>query len=1022
MQVAVLGPTVVRVDGQEVDLGGPRSRALVARLALEAGRPVSAAALIDDLWGEDVPGDATNALQSVVSRTRRRLPEGVLRSVAAGYVLHADVDAEEFTRLAASGRTTEALALWRGAPLADLREYPFAEQMSVRLDETRLETVEADLEKRLDEPGAAAELAELTRAHPYRDGLWLLRLTALVRAGRPTEALTAYQGMREMLADELGADPSQELQDLHASILRGEATRQRRPSSLPVALSSFVGRKAAIEDVREALAEHRLVTILGPGGSGKTRLSVESARAGGFEETWLVELAPVTGGEDIVPTVLSAMGLLEVSVLERPGGKPRQDLHTRLLEGVHDADGLLILDNCEHLIDEIAKVTDQVLARGPKLRVLATSREPLRIIGEFMYQLGPLSVPAESATVERAAACSAVQLFVERAHTADQDFALSRETLPAVREICTRLDGQPLAIELAAARLRTLSADQIAARLSDRFRLLTGGSRTSLPRHRTLRAVVEWSWDLLDSRERDLVERLAVFPGGVTAESAAAVFGDAPDTAELLESLADKSLLVPIRGAGRFRMLETLREYGVERLVERGIIEEVRTAHLDHFLAKAERLSTEMRDNRQVEAIAALDADRGNLTAALRFAIDREDRPRAARMVMYLAWYWSIRNQHLEVDSWSSAVLELPGEADPASEIAVSAVAIIGIIAIKKHRQWRPLADRILALWDEHHPTDSFTAVVMATMAYFELTGDRELPEPPDAWTRSTIGLMRLVLLENAGRVEEQRGEIDATIEGFRQTGDLWGVATSLGVRAQAEAYDGDFDRALATWDEALPLLEKLGADEDVAFSRMRVLALRLAKAGPADVAVFREELDAALDRAVRSGNGSAEAVARLGLGQLERMAGNYQASSAHLTYMLANLDSLQTFGGGQFESSVRASLAAAMAGSGDLAGARAELDRASKASLDTHDMPVISMVAGVSAYLAHASGDEELAATLLGAADTIRGRRDLSNTEALAMAAEIRAAIGDPAYDLAYRAGAELDREAAIAFAAQSS
>ena len=715
------------------------------------------------------------------------------------------------------------------------------------------------------------------------------------------------------------------------------------------------------------------------------------------------------------------MGLLEVSVLDRPGSKPRQDLHSRLLEAVHDADGLLILDNCEHVIDEIAKVTEQVLARGPKLRVLATSREPLRIIGEFMYQLGPLSVPAESTTVERAAACSAVRLFVERAHTADRDFELSRETLPAVREICTRLDGQPLAIELAAARLRTLSADQIAARLSDRFRLLTGGSRTvpPPPPHPARGRRVELGPARRPrTRPRRAARRV---PGRVTAESAAAVFGDAPDTAELLESLADKSLLVPVRGAERFRMLETLREYGVERLVERGIIEEVRTAHLDHFLAKAEQLSTEMRDNRQVEAIGALDADRGNLTAALRFAIDREDRPRSARMVMFLAWYWSIRNQHLEVDSWSSAVLELPGEADPASEIAVSAMAIIGIIAIKKDLQWRPLADRILALWDEHHPADSFTAVVMATLAYFELTGDRELPEPPDAWTRSTIGLMRLVLLENAGRVQEQVGEIDATIEGFRQVGDLWGVATSLGVRAQTEAYDGSFDRALATWDEALPLLEKLGADEDVAFSRMRVLTLRLAKAEPADVAVLREELDAALDRAVQSGSGSAEAVARLSLGQLERMAGNYQASCAHLTYMLANLDSLQTFGGGQFESSVRASLAAAMAGSGDLAGARAELDRASKASVDTHDMPVISMVAGVSAYLAHASGDEELAARLLGAADTIRGRPDLSNTEALAMAAEIRAAIGDTAYDRAYRAGAELDREAAIAFAAQA-
>lgn len=930
------------------------------------------------------------------------------------------MDADSFGRLAAEGRTTEALALWRGEPLADLTDFPFAEQLATRLNETRLETLEADLRKRLDEPGTVGELAGLTQAHPYRDGLWLLHLTALVRAGRPTEALTAYQRMREMLADELGADPSKELQELHASILRGEATRAKRPTNLPVALTSFVGREGAIDEVQAALVDHRLATILGPGGAGKTRLAVESARAGDFQETWLVELAPVTGAEDIVPTVLSAMGLLEVSVLDRPVGKPRHDLHSRLLEAVRDAEGLLILDNCEHLVDEIAELAEQVLARGPKLRVLATSREPLRIIGELMYQLGPLSLPSESATVEDAASCSAVQLFVERARAADQSFTLSAETLPAVREICTRLDGQPLAIELAAARLRTLTASQIAARLSDRFRLLTGGSRTSLPRHRTLRAVVEWSWDLLDDRERDLVERLAVFPGGVTAESATAVFDGAQDTAELLESLADKSLLVAIRGEQRFRMLETLREYGVERLVERGIIEEVRTAHLDHFLVRAEQWSLEMRDNRQVDAIGALDAERGNLTAGLRFAIDRQDRARAARLVMFLAWYWSIRNQHLEVDGWATAVLDLPGEADPASEIALAALAITGIIAINKDVEWRPLADRILELWDEHHPSDPFTAVVMGTMEYFELTEDRELPSATDVWTRSTIGLMRLVLLENAGRVEESVGEIHATIEGFREAGDLWGVATTLGVRAQIEAYDGDLDRALVTWDEALPLLERLGAGDDVAFSRMRVLALRLANAGPDEIAALRNDISQILDTAVRNANGSGEAVARLSLGQLERVAGNHEASAAHLNHVLANLDSLETYGGGQFEATVRASLAAAMAGYGDLAGARAELATAAKASLDTKDMPVVSMVAGVAALIAHASGDEEHAAELLGAADSIRGRLDLSNSEARAMTAEIRETLGGSTYDAACAAGAELDREAAIAFAVQ--
>ena len=227
-----------------------------------------------------------------------------------------------------------------------------------------------------------------------------------------------------------------------------------------------------------------------------------------------------------------------------------------------------------------------------------------------------------------------MQLFVQRAQAADPAFVLDDVTLPSVLEICARLDGQPLAIELAAARLRSLAVDHVAARLSDRFRLLTGGSRTALPRHRTLRAVVEWSWDLLDDDERDLAERIAVFPGGVTAASAAAVFDSSERTAELLESLADKSLLVAIRAATpRFRMLETLREYGTERLIDRGIVQKVRTAHVDYFLSYAQEHEPHLRGPRQLEAFAAFDLERGNISAALRFAIDQQDRDRAARML-----------------------------------------------------------------------------------------------------------------------------------------------------------------------------------------------------------------------------------------------------------------------------------------------------------------------------------------------------------------------------------------------------
>ncbi|MCW2840434.1 MAG: AfsR family transcriptional regulator, partial [Aeromicrobium sp.] len=728
VKVDVLGPLRVRVDDREIDLGGPRSRALVARLALAGGRPVSAATLIGEMWGADVPADATNALQSVVSRTRRRLPDGVLDSTAAGYVLHcATVDADEFERLATAGRIDEALALWRGEALVDVADRPFAAAAARRLDELRLTAIEASLGSRVrTDPTVIGELAALTEAHPYRDGFWRLHLTALAAHGRANEALTAYERLRSMLADDLGADPSPQLQELHLSILRGEQASHTRHPALPAGLTSFVGREGAIDDLLGALDDHRLITILGPGGAGKTRLAIEAARAtvGRFEEVWLTELAPVTGEDDIVQAVLSAMGLVEVVVLDRPSSAPRPADRVRLLEAVRDAEGLLLLDNCEHLIEGVARLAEDLLAHAPKLRIVATSREPLRIIGEYAYQLSPLTMPDENDAVEAALTHSAVQLLVLRAQTVDHTFELTDETLPAVREICVRLDGQPLAIELAAARLRTLTVSQVAARLSDRFRLLTGGNRTALPRHRTLRAVVEWSWDLLDDDERRLAESLSVFPGGVTADSAAAVHGGSADVEELLESLADKSLLVAVRGrTPRYRMLETLREFGVERLIDRGVADEVREAHLDHFLQVVEAQAVRLRGPGQVEAVDVLDADHGNIMAALRFATDRRDRPRAGRLAAGLAWFWSIRSQHHESFGWARTVLALPGSADPASEMCLGALAVAGIFVESQFNlgadaAWREPVDRILEVWDEHHPDDPFVHVVLSALEF----------------------------------------------------------------------------------------------------------------------------------------------------------------------------------------------------------------------------------------------------------------------------------------------------------------
>ena len=1027
VQVDVLGSLRVRTDDQEVDLGGPRSRALVARLALAGNRPVSATTLIDDLWGADVPADATNALQSVVSRTRRRLPDGALESSAAGYVLHCDgVDADAFERLVTAGRGADALALWRGEPLADVAEFPFAAAEGQRLVELQLTAIEASLAGRVPtDPGVVAELGRLTEAHPYRDGFWRLHLTALVAHGRASEALQAYERLRTMLADDLGADPSPELQELHLSILRGERGAHRAHPALPAGLTSFVGRETAIEDLRSALDEHRLVTILGPGGAGKTRLAIETARVtlDRFDEVWLAELAPVTGEDDIAQAVLSGMGLLEVAVLDRPSTGPRPGDRTRLLDALRDVEGLLVLDNCEHLIDGVARFTDDVLAHAPRLRVLATSREPLRLIGEYAYQLSPLTMPAETDPVEVAMTHSAAQLFVLRAQAVDHAFALTAETLPAVREICLRLDGQPLAIELAAARLRTLTAEQVAARLSDRFRLLTGGSRTALPRHRTLRAVVEWSWDLLDHDERRLAESLAVFPGGATVESAAAVHGGR-GTEELLESLADKSLLVAVRGrTPRFRMLETLREYGVDRLIERGEVDAVRGAHLDHFLQVVELQAVRLRGTAQVDAVRVLDADHGNIIAALRFAIDRGDRRRAGRLVSGLSWFWSIRNQHQEAWTWADLVLAVPGELDPADEIVLLALSVTGLLAqgqfgAGEEATWRAPVARILDVWDEHRPDDPVVHVVLAALDFFGVAGDRAVDLSQEPWTRAMVDLMRIAMLDNAGRLSESVDLIDPMIETFRAIGDRWGLAMALSQRALVESLDGDAERALGTWRESLPLLGELGAAEDVDFTSVRIVGLQLSLADADGRDALRHDLEASLERARAAGNRRQESVARMNLATLEHATGADERAVEHLRHLLAHRETSVEFGSGQMGALVLSRLVVALAGTGDLDGAEDQLRVAASTGLTTTDMPIMAEVATAAAVVARHRGEGERAARLLGAADAIRGREDRSNADARTVADALRASLGAARCEELVAEGTAMSKDQAVAFA----
>ncbi|MFE3057875.1 BTAD domain-containing putative transcriptional regulator [Nocardia sp. NPDC059239] len=658
MEFGILGPIEARrADGGPFPIGGPQVRALLAVLALDAGRVVGRERLIDDLYGSEPPGDAGHALQSQVSRLRRALRTGVgdgefVESAGAGYRLAVDpesVDALRFARLAAQGRKAlrdrdsgaamtlldEALGLWRGPALADVRDAPFAESQGARLDEARLAAEEDRAEAALavgDPQAVVATLSELVAAHPLRERARALLMRALYAAGRQAEALETFEAGRRLLADELGADPSAELMDAHLAILRADEVAAVSNRRLPTPLTSFVGREDELARLVPLVAQARLVTLIGPGGTGKTRLALAAGgRVRG--DVCFVELAPLVDGVQAAQAIASALGCRDLSAHAAPA--PR-DFESQLVAMLADRPLLLILDNCEHVVLDIARLAHRLLVACPGLRILATSREALRVTGETLFPVPQLPMAPPDSPLADQLAAPAVRLFADRAAAVRPGFLPDAGTIDLVARICRRLDGLPLAIELAAARLRTLDLPEIDARLTDRFRLLARGDRTAEPRHQTLQAVVAWSWELLDPAEQQLAQRFSVFAGGATTEQARRVC-DIDDVDDLLADLTDKSLLDI--AAGRYRMLETIREFARTRAIESGDHEKTQRAHAEYFADTAETTDPLLRTDTQLQHLARLTTDHDNLQSALHWSATA-DPALAARLIAAQAWYW----------------------------------------------------------------------------------------------------------------------------------------------------------------------------------------------------------------------------------------------------------------------------------------------------------------------------------------------------------------------------------------------
>jgi predicted ATPase len=1053
----MLGPLVVTEDGRPLEVGGVRLRALMIRLALDAGSIVATRSLVDALWGSAPPADEANALQSLVSRLRRILPDrSAIASTGGGYRLVLpvdDVDARHFERLARHGRRQldagepraasetlfSALQLWRGPALTDAGDAPFVAAAAARLEELRLtareDRIDADIA--LGRHAAVVgELESLAAEYPLRERLRAALVTALYAVGRQADALTTYEQTRRMLADELGVDPGPQLQAAYLAVLRGEPAAKHPEQPTPVAprhnlrspLTSFVGRDEEVERIGKLLGDSRLITLVGPGGGGKTRLAAETgARAGEamHHGVWMVELASVTDPGDVPQAVLGALGPRDSTLLDLRRQGTSRDVMSGLLDSLVDAQALLILDNCEHVIDAAATLADQLLGRCPDLRILATSREPLAIVGETLLPVTPLARPAVGGSVVDAMASPAVRLFSDRAAAVAPGFAVEPDNVEAVIEICRRLDGLPLAIELAAARLRSMSVQQIAARLGDRFRLLTGGSRTAVPRHRTLRAVVEWSWDLLSDPERRLASRLAVFPAGTTVESAEAVSADvvpAGQVPDLLAALVDRSLLLLVDGdPPRYRMLETIREFGAERLADEGSIADVQARHAGYFRDLAETADPFLRGADQLPWLARLSMERENLLAALRYAIDAQDAATAIRLGAALSWFWTLRGSHGEAASWLEMALAVPGES-PTEERAVAAtVQAISAMAVGQQDRSRETAIEMLESFPDfdarnRHPVLSLVEPGMAMLAEdiprALRTIERGLANP-DRWTNATLRMLRGFIAENQGDVAQMVVDLTDAARAFDEIGERWGLSNSVAALANQYMNEGDLDRSLAEYQRALRLMTELNAQNDRSFMQVRIAMVR-ARRGEMEEA--KAELRQIAESTQESGSGLFEALAQHGLGEIARLVGDPTLSRTLTEGALSRVDR-SGVGPPQAKAIMLAGLVSLDLAEGDLASAGVRLREATALATATHDMPVVAVILIVTAeWTLRADGDAVRAAEQLGAATALRGTEDVGNPDAQRLSGWLRDRLGDDAYDEAYRRGSRLERDDALA------
>ena len=753
---------------------------------------------------------------------------------------------------------------------------------------------------------------------------------------------------------------------------------------------------------------------------------------------WFVPLAPVRDALDVPQAVLAALGLQEVTWPTDPAEAARLPLD-RLADALAARQLVLVLDNCEHLVDDVAWLAGRVLGRAPGVRILATSREPLGVTGETLCPVPSLPLPPEGTPAQEAAQYAAVALFTDRAAAVRPGFSLGPATVAAVIRICTALDGVPLAIELAAARLRALTADQVADRLDDRFRLLSVSSRGAAPRHQTLRAIVDWSWDLLGEAERTVLRRLSVFSDGATPASAEYVCSrggaPGPEPAEIIDviaSLVDKSL---VTAAGehevRYRLLETMRAYAAERLAESGEAAQVQAAHMAFFVELAERGEPQLRSHGQQAWLQRLAAEHANCVAALRCALDAGDAPTALRFVGALGWFWLIRDYEREGSEWAAAAGELAGDtAPPGLEDAYAVCQMFRVMHQAQPDHPDPAAmiagmSRVVALAaGSSHPILVMAGAVV-TMLSGDMAGARRnlaaIGGHSDPWLRAAALLFGGFLAMNDGDIETGGTSMAAGRAAFAELGDQWAQAMCLNGMAQVALARGEPAEAVRMLEEARAVaIGGLSAK----WGEMMSIQIGRARAVTGDMAGARADIERGTGFAGRLGEHDDEASGYIELGELARRDGDLAAARRHLDR------ALEIVGPRARRLEMSGVAATAYSKAGCLAEQSGDLDDAARwharalATLTAEQVlmlpsnPTLAIVVEGFAALAAARGEAGRAAELLGLAHSLQGFSNTSSLETSRVTASAKGALGPAGFDAAYARGRLMGRHDALALA----